>query len=111
MLGHLGHRGAQAARVLLGDHQRQIQDACGADEHAAALGHAVEVEHRLAEGLLDVDHHQRRAAAVQHAGGHQLTAPMAKLRSRKATAPAATVIRTRPISVRPWKAQLAERLS
>ena len=40
-----------------------------------------------------------------------IATPMANERSRYATAPAATVIRTRPRSVRPAKAQLEDRLS
>ena len=64
--------------------------------------------HRLAEGLLHVDHDQRRALSIEPS---HAAAPMAKLRWRKATWPAATVISTRPVSVRPAKQLLCERLS
>ena len=79
----------------------------GLQQDGGAVGDFVEALDALAEGLLHVDHQHRRPLTLQH----QLTAPMAKLRSRKDTAPAAMVMRTRPVSVRPWKAQLAERLS
>ena len=107
MVGHLGHGGAQALRVLLGDQHRQAHDAGRLHQRRGAAGDVVEPVDAGPEGLLDVDDHDRGPVALEH----QLTAPIANERSRKATAPAATVIRTRPVSVRPWKAQLAERLS
>ncbi len=76
-------------------------------EHAGVVRHPLEVEHRRAKALLT----STITSAARSRSRHHATAPIANERSRKATAPAAMVIRTRPVSRRPAKAQLAERLS
>jgi hypothetical protein len=68
--GDLGDRVAQAARVLLGDHDGQAERASPLDEDRDLAGDVVEARHRLAEGLLDVDDHQRGARAVERGGAH-----------------------------------------
>ena len=116
----LGHRVPQPARVLLGDDDRQVQRAGALDQDRGAVDDGVEPVDRRAEGLLHVDHHERRARGVERlVAGRQAhadtpgsgAAVTAKPRSRKATAPPATVSSTRPRTVRPAKQQFAERLS
>ena len=65
MLGQLGHRLPQSARVLLGDEHRQTEDAGAAHEHRGVAGDRVELAHRLPEGLLDVDDDERGAVALE----------------------------------------------
>ena len=49
----------------------------------------------------------------QHVGGgagHEIAGACARIRSQNATVPAASVSRTLPWSIRPWKQQFSERL-
>ena len=101
-------RGAQALRVLLGDHHRQAHDLGGLHQRRRRR---LATSSKCSTPLRKASWTSTTSTVGPVALQHQLTAPIANERSRKATAPAATVIRTRPVSVRPWKAQLAERLS
>ena len=122
MPGDLGHRSAESLRVLLGHENRQAEHLRALDQDPDVAGYALELEHRGAKRLLDVHDHQRGPLALElqdasRVPTSRLDSPdssaslIAKLRSRKATVPAASVINTFPWSERPAKQLFAERLS
>src|SRR4029077_20427877 len=92
---------AEALGVLLGDDDRDPDRLRALDQRGRRVRHSLEVRDYLPEPLLNVDDDQGGPIAVELAV--QEATPSAKLRWRKATRPAATVIRTRPVSCRPPK--------
>ncbi len=66
IVGDLGNRGAEPPRILLGDDDRNADRGGAPDQRRAArAATSSKPVERLAKGLLDVDHDQRRAIGVE----------------------------------------------